>query len=203
MSEIAILLDGVTTTGAGNAFHGTEVSELGIDYKGAVKNFAVIAEFATAKPTAATIKFQGSLDDKVKVSIRNKTTISFGDGTGSSSRDELLDSANGLNGFTVGRKVVVSGSTSNDGTYTILAVSKGALEIAAASLTTEVAGDSVSILDEIASLSWIDLKTITDVSQRSVGLAVTDMPFPYVRSNLSAYTAGSCTGVTVRCAGTL
>ena len=71
------------------------------------------------------------------------TTISFGDGTGTDSTDQILDSGNGLAGFSVGDKITVSGSTSNDGSYEILAVAAGAIEIPAASLATEAAGDTV------------------------------------------------------------
>jgi len=71
------------------------------------------------------------------------TTISFGDGTGSSSRDQILDSGNGLGDFVVGDKITVAGSTSNNGTFEILAVAAGAIEVAAGSLETEEDGDQV------------------------------------------------------------
>lgn len=70
-------------------------------------------------------------------------TISFGDGTGTGGLDQILDSGSGLAGFTVGDYITVTGSTSNDGTYKILSVAAGAIEIAAGSLTTEAAGDQV------------------------------------------------------------
>ena len=69
-------------------------------------------------------------------------TISYGDGTGTDSRDEILDSGNGLGDYVAGDKIIVSGSTSNDGTYEILSVAAGSLEVAAGSLTTEIAGDN-------------------------------------------------------------
>ena len=70
-------------------------------------------------------------------------TISFGDGDGSASRDTINDSGSGLGNFEVYDKLTVSGSTSNDGTYEILSVTAGTIEIAAGSLTAEVAGDQV------------------------------------------------------------
>lgn len=75
--------------------------------------------------------------------LMTATTISFEDGTGASGRDRIADSGSGLAGFTPGDKVTVEGSTSNDGTYEILAVATTYLEVAAASLTTEAAGDQV------------------------------------------------------------
>ena len=97
------------------------------------------------------------LDQKaVATDLYTATTISFGDGTGTSSRDEILDSGNGLAGFTVGDVVTVEGSTSNDGTYEILAVAAGSLEVAAGSLTTEGAGDQV-ILAGANGGSFVDL----------------------------------------------
>jgi hypothetical protein len=84
------------------------------------------------------------LDQKAgALNLMTATTISFGDGTGTSSRDQILDSDNGLGGYIVGDKITVKGSTSNDGTYEMIAVSAGAIEIAAGSLTTEIAGDQV------------------------------------------------------------
>lgn len=84
------------------------------------------------------------LDQKaVATNLMTGTTISFEDGTGTGGRDRIADSGSGLAGFTIKDKVTVSGSTSNDGTYEILAVAAGYLEVAAASLSTEAAGDQV------------------------------------------------------------
>lgn len=84
------------------------------------------------------------LDQKAgALSLMTATTISFGDGTGTSSRDQILDSGSGLGNFIVGDKITVEGSTSNDGTYEILGAAAAAVEVAAGSLTTESAGDQV------------------------------------------------------------
>ena len=71
------------------------------------------------------------------------TTISFESGTGTSGRDRILDSGNSLGDYIRRDTVTVSGSTSNDGNYEILAVANGYLEIAPSSLTNESAGDTV------------------------------------------------------------
>lgn len=71
------------------------------------------------------------------------TTISFESGTGTYGRDRILDSGNGLGDYIRRDTVTVSGSTSNDGNYEILAVANGYLEIASSSLTNESAGDTV------------------------------------------------------------
>jgi len=71
------------------------------------------------------------------------TTISFGSGTGTGGNDEILDSGDGLLGFSVGDKITVTGSTSNTFTAEILAVAAGAIEIALGATSTEAAGDPV------------------------------------------------------------
>jgi len=85
-------------------------------------------------------------------------TISFGDGTGSSSRDQILDSGNGLAGFVVGDKITVAGDceAANKVTTEILAVTAAAIEVAAGVLTTEIAGDDV-ILASARGGSFADL----------------------------------------------
>lgn len=72
------------------------------------------------------------------------TTISFAD----ADPDTIDDSASGFlkAGFKAGDVITVSGSTSNDNTYTIATVTAGTITlIAADTLTTEVAGDTVTI----------------------------------------------------------
>jgi len=84
------------------------------------------------------------LDEKATANnLMVGTTISFEEGTGTDSRDRIVDSGDGLASFVRRGKVTVSGSTSNDDAYEILAVAAGYIEIAAGSLTTEVAGDTV------------------------------------------------------------
>lgn len=111
----AILLSAVTGTGAGDAKTATDVAPPGLSHKGVLNSFSVVVVYATAAPTAATVKLQGSHDNT----------------------------------------------------------------------------------------SWVDMGNTTDVSATTVGFAVANMPFSHVRGNLTAYTAGSCTGVTVTCEGVL
>lgn len=72
-------------------------------------------------------------------------TISFGDGTGTSSRDQILDSGDGLSGFEKRKYITVSGSGggTNDGTFEILSVAAGAIEVPAGSFTTEAASAQI------------------------------------------------------------
>lgn len=95
------------------------------------------------------LRFSTGLRDALqekKAQVNNAitaTTVSFGDGTGSGGRDQILDSGNGLAGFHKYDKITVEGSTSNDGTYEILSVAAGVVAVAAGSLTTEAAGNQV------------------------------------------------------------
>jgi hypothetical protein len=51
--------------------------------------------------------------------------------------------------------------------------------------------------------TWVDLGETQDVSATSVGFAVDGMSFQFVRGNMTAYSAGSNSGVTMKCTGTL
>lgn len=77
------------------------------------------------------------------------TTIAFNDN--GASADTVTDSSSLLlkMGFRSGDKLVIAGSTSNDGTYEIASLVAGTITlVAAAELTTEAAGDSV-VLDTL------------------------------------------------------
>ncbi|UCG88385.1 MAG: hypothetical protein JSW71_07540, partial [Gemmatimonadota bacterium] len=83
-------------------------------------------------------------------------TISFVDGGGGN--DQIADSGDGLAVFSVGEVVKVSGSTDNDGLYTILAVAAGTLDVPTGSLTTEPAGDDVTLTNApTTSSNWLYL----------------------------------------------
>ena len=58
--------------------------------------------------------------------------------------DEITDSGNGLAIYEVDENVLVEGSTSNDGEYTVQTVAAGALGVDQ-SLTTEAAGDQTDL----------------------------------------------------------
>lgn len=84
------------------------------------------------------------LDKKaVAGNLITATDISFEDGTGTDGRDRILSVAEDLSVYVKRSKITVKGSTSNDGSYEVLASATGYIEIAAASLTTEGAGDQV------------------------------------------------------------
>jgi len=69
--------------------------------------------------------------------------ISFEDGTGTDGRDRILSVAEDMSVYVKRSKITVSGSTSNDGSYEVLASATGYVEVAAGSLSTEAAGDQV------------------------------------------------------------
>jgi hypothetical protein len=84
------------------------------------------------------------LDYKARaIDLKVATTISFGDGDGTGGTDTINDSGSGLSGFSVGDMITVAGSTSNNVTAEILSVVAGKIEVAAGTLTTEAAGDTV------------------------------------------------------------
>lgn len=67
-------------------------------------------------------------------------TISFDDTAGY----HINDSGNGLGAFAVGDRITVSGSTSNDGTYTVTNATAGILTVTEA-IADESAGDTVTV----------------------------------------------------------
>jgi hypothetical protein len=84
------------------------------------------------------------LDYKARaIDLKVATTISFGDGDGAGGTDTINDSGSGLTGFSVGDMITVAGSTSNNVTAEILSVVGGKIEVAAGTLSTEAAGDTV------------------------------------------------------------
>jgi len=77
-----------------------------------------------------------------------ETTIAFVN----SNPDTLTDSGNAFltNGFVAGQEVTIAGSTSNDGTYKIETAAAGTITLTAgASLTAEVAGDTVTLTSSV------------------------------------------------------
>tara|TARA_R110002033_G_scaffold116738_2_gene161033 strand:+ start:614 stop:1327 length:714 start_codon:yes stop_codon:yes gene_type:complete len=84
-------------------------------------------------------------------SYESGVTISFEDGTGSSSRDVIDLGSTATTEFVANDKIRVRGSASNDGDYTILAIATDGstsyrqLEVAAGSFTTEAIGERISI----------------------------------------------------------
>ena len=97
------------------------------------------------------------LDQKaVATNLIYSLTVAFEEGTGTDSRDRIVDASTSLLAYRRRDKITVSGSTSNDGTYEILGVAAGYVEVAAGSLTTEALGDPV-ILAGANGGSYVDL----------------------------------------------
>jgi len=87
-----------------------------------------------------------STPEKLTAKIR-ATSIAFNENT--VNRDTITDSASGflVAGFAIGDQITVSGSASNDGTYTIDAVVAGTITIKSnEDLTAETAGETVKIV---------------------------------------------------------
>ena len=136
------------------------------------------------------------------VNLVTGTTFAFEDGTGTGGADRITDSGNGFvtAGFTVGQYISVAGSTSNNvAGKKVLAVAAGYLEIPAASLTTEVAGDQVIIaagsnggsLDEQLRNGVIEVYTGTQPA--TADLAETGTKLLRVTVASGAFVAGAAT----------
>jgi len=94
------------------------------------------------------------------------TDIAFVDG--GAGNDSITQVAAGFvaAGYIAGDEFVVSGSGSNDGTYTILTVVAGTIEVATGSLTSETAGESVTLSKPVTFKLYADgelkqTKTVT------------------------------------------
>lgn len=130
------------------------------------------------------------------------TTYSFGDGTGTDSADQILDSGSSLvtDGFNIGQYVSVAGSTSNnfEGLKVLLAT-EAALDVPAGSFTTEAAGDQVVLgsgagggsLDELLRNGVIEIYTGTQPA--TADLAETGTKLLRVTIASGAFSSGSPT----------
>jgi hypothetical protein len=97
------------------------------------------------------------------------STIAFVD----SNPDTITDSGSGFGSFTAGDRIVVSGSGSNDGTYTIATAAAGTLTlIAGDALVAESAGASVTI-SVVGQVVTSELTTAAATAGNN-GTAVTD-----------------------------
>ena len=93
------------------------------------------------------------------------TGIEFVDGGGSN--DSLTDTGSGFGIFAIGDVITVSGSTSNDGSYTLLAAAAGTIQVATASLTAEAVGDTVTV---ISGPTWGEESRLTGTDITSGGV---------------------------------
>jgi len=110
--------------------------------------------------------------------LLEKITISFVD----SNADTILDSASGFvtAGFVAGNVYTVSGSTVNDGNYTVDTVLAGTLTLdSGATLTAEAAGDTVTITAALPGVvltqfyNWslttsVDVQDVTDYANSGI-----------------------------------
>lgn len=77
--------------------------------------------------------------------VTNDETVSASTISFTATTNVIADSANGLAGFHTGDTIWVTGSTSNDGRYTVKTGSTAAQIVVNENLTTEIAGDDVTI----------------------------------------------------------
>lgn len=111
------------------------------------------------------------------------TTYSFTHNA--STNDTINDSANGFitAGFVKGDTIIVSGSTSNDGEYTVKSVTAGVLELSEDdTLTTEAEGDTV-IVAHSETGTWSQSRALTTGTRKF-----------YIDGEEYTYTGGEDTG---------
>ena len=138
----------VTLTASADTFVSTDVGRLVKIYDG----FAKISAFTSATQVNAVV--QANLDGKAELLPEyTATTISFTEGdpssTGSEHNDRIVDSGKAFKdeGFVVGQKITVSGTSSNNGTFLIAEVTDDTILTAPSDdLTNESAGGSFTIV---------------------------------------------------------
>lgn len=140
------------------------------------------------------------LDKKAMANnLISASTISFEEGSGTDGRDRILDSEEGLAGFVKRGKLTVSGSSSNNGAYEILAVAAGYLEVASGSLVAEsfgnpiiLAGASGGSFSDLFQNCVLDLYSGTQPSDADTGETGTKLATITLSS--SAFTGGTAIG---------
>jgi len=119
-----------------------------------IKQYKNLIIFGTGKIGNKSYKY-----DAV-VTTRTATTIAFVD----SNPDTITDSGNGLGSFRVNDIVIVSGSASNNGQYTIASVAAGTITLKGTdSLVAEAAGANVTLRSTGMSLQTIPADTTGDL----------------------------------------
>jgi len=122
-----------------------------------------------------------------KQDIYTASTIAFVD----SNPDTITDSASGFvtAGFTVGDRIVVTGSTNNNSTFKIAAVTAGVITLVGGdSLTAESAGSSITIKKE-GKGTWAQERAATSGTRKVV---INDVEYTYTGGEGTA----TLTGVT-------
>ncbi len=108
------------------------------------QEMAIIATFFNNSYGSYDTFYFTNPDPRLSIATLTKTTISFAN----TNPDTILDSSNSFvtTGFLAGNKVIVTGSTSNNGTYTLDIVTAGTITlIDANSLTVEPASASITM----------------------------------------------------------
>lgn len=119
--------------------------------------------------------------------ILEASTISFSN----TNPDTILDSANGFvtAGFSAGDIITVSGSASNDGSYTVASVTAGTITLADNnSLTAELAGSSITITNQLGG-TWAEARFNTTGTKT---VEIDGITYTYTGGE----TTGTLTGVT-------
>jgi len=116
------------------------------------------------------------------------STIAFVDGGGGA--DSITDTASGFGDFGTTDKIRVIGSASNDGDYQLTNAAAGTLTMATALLTTEAAGESITIYQIPKAVSDASVDESSHVNlNRMLSLAVVD----YIKAQMKE-TAGDLQG---------
>lgn len=147
--------------------------------------------------TSSVFEWSGSIAKVASVTANTITkkgylagaTIAFVEG--GASADSITDSANGFvtAGFEAGQEIVVTGSASNNGVYTIATVAAGTLTLVSEDdLTAEGVGASVIIKDS-AEGTWAEARAFTAGTRK---FTINGVEYTYTGGE----TTGTLTGVT-------
>lgn len=74
-------------------------------------------------------------------------TLSFGDGTGTGGRDQILDSGDGLGSFKVDDFILIIGGANNNVLARAVTAAAGVIEVAAGTLGTQAEGDTYALVN--------------------------------------------------------
>jgi len=117
---------------------------------------------------------------------------------GGDGNDTITQVSNGLGGFEVGDKVTIQGSVADDGSYEILAVADGQLDIPTGSITGEAAGSQIilgsarggALIDQFRNMT---MKIFTGSQPTSADDAESGSELIQITESSGAFTGGSAT----------
>jgi len=117
---------------------------------------------------------------------------------GGTGNDTITQVSNGLGGFEVGDKVTIQGSAADDGSYEILAVADGQLDIPTGSITGEGAGSQIilgsarggALIDQFRNMT---MKIFTGSQPTSADDAESGSELIQITESSGAFTGGSAT----------